>query len=96
MANSKKPHLRQCVGCREMHEKNEMIRILRTTEGEILIDRTGKKNGRGAYLCKDPVCLALALKNRGLEKSFRQKIPPETVETLKREIEFAAQHDGEE
>ncbi len=96
MANSKKPHLRLCVGCRQRKEKKDMIRILRTTEGEITVDWTGKKNGRGAYLCKDPECLNKALKNRGLERSFQQKIPAETVERLKKEVEFAAQSDREE
>ena len=49
--------MRQCTGCREMKSKKEMMRVLRTPEGEILLDTTGKKNGRGAYLCYDAACL---------------------------------------
>ncbi len=87
MATSKQPRLRQCVGCRQMRDKNEMIRILRTPEGTICLDSTGRMNGRGAYLCKDPDCLAQAEKNHGLERSFRMKIPKDTMEELRRQLE---------
>ncbi len=70
-----------------MKDKREMIRILRTPEGEIVLDSTGKKNGRGAYLCRSMDCLNLAVKNRGLERSLKVKIPEETYESLKKEIE---------
>ena len=57
--------MRQCIGCQEMKSKKEMMRILRTTENEIVLDTTGRKNGRGVYLCKNPECLRKAIKSRG-------------------------------
>ncbi len=86
MAANKKIPLRQCVGCREMKNKKEMIRVIRTSDGSFLLDSTGKKNGRGAYLCPNPDCLAKARKNRGLERSFGQAIPPEVYESLEKEM----------
>lgn len=83
---SKKIPLRQCVGCGEMKSKKEMIRVLKTEE-DIVLDITGKKNGRGAYLCKNAECLALAQKNKGLERSFKMAIPTEVYDTLKKEME---------
>lgn len=79
--------MRQCVGCQEMKSKKEMIRIIRTNEQEFLLDATGKKNGRGAYICPDVECLKKALKNKGLERSFKQAIPVEIYEELKKEME---------
>lgn len=79
--------MRQCVGCQEMKSKKEMIRIIRTNEQEFLLDATGKKNGRGAYICPSPDCLEKARKNRGLERSFKQTIPEEVYEALEREME---------
>ncbi len=70
-----------------MKSKKEMIRIIRTKEDEILLDTTGKKNGRGAYICPDPECLKKAVKNKGLERSFKQAVPAEVYETLKEEME---------
>lgn len=87
MAGTKKLPLRKCVGCQEMKNKKDMIRILRVDEGEFLLDETGKKNGRGAYLCPNAECLNLAIKNKGLERSFKQAIPKEVYETLKKEME---------
>ncbi len=84
---TKKLPLRKCTGCQEMKNKREMIRILRTTEGEIVLDRTGRKNGRGAYVCCSMECFEKAVKNRGLERSLKQKVPEETYENLKKEIE---------
>ena len=66
MKNKKIP-LRQCIGCREMKPKRDLLRILRTPEGELLLDDTGKKNGRGAYLCRDIQCFAKARKSKALE-----------------------------
>jgi len=86
MQTNKKAPMRMCVGCQQMREKRELIRVLRTSDGEFLVDHTGKKNGRGAYLCKDPECLKKAVQNHGLERSFRTSIPRETVETLMQEI----------
>ena len=84
---SKKIPLRQCVGCGEMKGKKEMMRVLKTTEGPIVLDVTGKKNGRGAYLCKQAECLKLARKNKGLERSFKMSIPDEVYDNLEKEFE---------
>lgn len=78
--------MRQCVGCQEMKNKKEMIRVIRTSDQEFLLDATGKKNGRGAYLCPDKECLRKAIKNKGLERSFRQAIPQEVYDTLEKEM----------
>ena len=87
MATNKKIPMRKCVGCQEMKSKKEMIRVIRTSEGEFLLDATGRKNGRGAYLCPNSDCLAKAVKNRGLERSFKQAIPKEVYEALEKEME---------
>lgn len=84
---SKKIPLRQCVGCGEMKGKKEMIRILKTAENEIVLDRTGKKNGRGAYLCNSGECLLKARKCKGLERSFKMSIPNEVYDNLQKEFE---------
>lgn len=70
-----------------MKSKKEMIRVIRTSEGEFLLDATGRKNGRGAYLCPNSDCLAKAVKNKGLEGSFKQAIPKEVYEALEKEME---------
>ena len=82
MGANKKVPMRKCVGCQEMKSKKEMIRVIRTSEGEFLLDATGRKNGRGAYLCPNGDCLAKAVKNKGLERSFKQAIPKEVYEAL--------------
>lgn len=87
MAANKKVPVRRCVGCQEMKNKKEMIRVIRTQEGEFSLDATGKKNGRGAYICPSGECLKKAVKSRGLERSFKQAIPPEVYEALEREME---------
>src|SRR5699024_2195095 len=84
---SKKIPVRRCVGCQEMKGKKEMIRVIRTPEGDFLLDATGKKNGRGAYLCPSRECLDKARKNKGLERSFKQAIPKEVYEALEKEME---------
>ena len=83
----KKIPLRQCIGCGEMKRKKEMIRVIKTAEGEILLDATGRKNGRGAYLCPSMECFKKAVKGRGLERSFKMAIPREVYETLEKEME---------
>ena len=70
-----------------MKSKQETIRVIRTSEGEFLLDATGRKNGRGAYLCPNSDCLAKAVKNKGLERSFKQAIPKEVYEALEKEME---------
>lgn len=79
--------MRQCIGCREMKNKKEMMRIIRTPEKEILLDITGRKNGRGAYLCRSMECLNNAMKNHGIERSLKTEIPQEVYENLKKEFE---------
>ena len=78
--------MRKCVGCQEMKSKKEMIRVIRTSENEFLLDATGKKNGRGAYICPIGDCLSKAIKSKGLERSFKQAIPKEVYETLEKEM----------
>ncbi len=83
---AKKVPLRQCVGCGEMKDKRKMVRILRTTDGAVCLDATGKKNGRGAYICTQRECLQKARRNKGLERSFKMSIPEEVYETLDKEF----------
>ena len=82
---AKKIPMRQCVGCGEMKSKKEMMRVLKTPEDEIVLDVTGNKNGRGAYLCKQKECLINARKNKGLERSFKMSIPNEVYDSLEKE-----------
>ena len=88
MSANKKIPMRKCVGCQEMKSKKEMIRVIRTSEGEFLLDATGKKNGRVAYICPSKNCLEKAVKNKGLERSFKQSIPREVYEALEKEMEI--------
>lgn len=83
---NKKIPMRQCVGCMEMKQKNTMMRVLKTPEDTIVLDVTGKQNGRGAYLCKCIECLKKARKNRGLERSFKMSLSSEIYEGLEREF----------
>lgn len=83
---AKKLPLRMCTGCGEMKTKKEMIRVLKTPEDEIVIDSTGKKNGRGAYICAKLTCLQRAIKTKGLDRSLKVSIPKELVETLEKEM----------
>lgn len=85
--STKKLPLRQCIGCGEMKNKKEMIRILKTSEDEILLDATGRKNGRGAYICPSLECFKKAVKSKGLERSFKMTIPKEVYEALEKEME---------
>ncbi len=84
---AKKIPLRQCVGCGEMKAKKEMMRVIKTPEGDIVLDVTGKKNGRGAYLCQQEECLQKAMKNKGLERSFKMSIDQAIYEKLQKEYE---------
>ena len=70
-----------------MKSKKEMIRVLKTSENTFELDATGKKNGRGAYVCCSKECLEKAIKNKGLERSFKQAIPSEVYEALKKEMD---------
>ena len=84
---SKKVPLRQCVGCGQMKSKKEMMRVIKTAEGDIVLDVTGRKNGRGAYLCKQEECLKMAMKNKGLERSFKMSIDQSVYESLQMEYD---------
>ena len=83
---NKKTPMRKCVGCGEMKSKREMMRVLKTSDDEFVLDATGKQNGRGAYLCVSKECLAKAVKSKGLERSFKQSIPKEVYEKLEKEM----------
>ena len=89
MANKKIP-MRQCVGCGEMKAKKELIRVIKTEE-EVLLDTTGRKNGRGAYICANPECLKKARKSKGLERSLKASIPDEVYENLENEMSTLAE-----
>ncbi len=84
---AKKAPVRQCVGCGEMKNKKDMMRVLKTPEDEIVLDVTGKKNGRGAYLCMQGECLKKARRNKGLERSFKMSIPNDVYDSLEKEFE---------
>lgn len=88
----KKIPMRQCLGCREMRPKRELIRVVRSPEGEMALDFNGKANGRGAYVCPNPDCLKKAEKSKALERAFSAPVPKEIYEKLRTEME--ARHDG--
>lgn len=78
--------LRKCIGCNEMKPKKELVRVVKNKEEEIFLDLTGKKAGRGAYICNNPACLQAARKNRGLERAFSCKIPAEVYDAMEKEL----------
>lgn len=79
---TRKVPLRKCVACQEMMPKKELIRVVRTPEGEVLIDLTGKKSGRGAYLCGKLSCFKLGHKSRALDRALKHQVQPEIYEQL--------------
>ena len=85
MVNKKIP-LRKCVGCQEEKSKKDLIRVIKTPENEVLLDSTGRKNGRGAYICPNMECLLKAIKSKGLERSLKTSIPDEILDSLKKEM----------
>ncbi len=85
MANKRIP-TRICIGCQESRPKKELMRIVKTPEGEILPDVTGRTNGRGAYICRDVECLRKARMSKGLERSLKAPIAPEVYECLEKEM----------
>lgn len=85
---AKKIPMRMCVSCREMRPKKELVRVVRNPEGTVLLDSTGRANGRGAYLCRKSACLEKAIKSRALERALEAKIETQTYETLR--AQFAA------
>ena len=86
---AKKIPMRMCVGCREMKPKKELLRVVRSPEGEVSIDPGGKKSGRGAYVCPEDACLNRAVKQRQLERALERAISPEVFEQLRRQIQFS-------
>lgn len=82
----KKVPLRKCTGCNELKNKKEMLRVIKTPEDEIILDATGKKNGRGAYICNSYPCFEKARKTKALERSLKTAIPKEIYEMLEKEL----------
>ncbi len=89
---TKKVPMRTCIGCGESKEKQELIRVIKTPEGEIKLDLTGRANGRGAYLCNKKECLQKAYKRKALHRSFQTEIPKEIYEAL--EMQLAGEDPG--
>ena len=87
MAQVKKIPQRKCVGCQEMKNKKELLRVLRTEDGTVVLDTTGRKNGRGAYLCYSEECFEKAVKSKSLERPKNTAISGETYADLKKEID---------
>ncbi len=83
---AKKIPMRKCLGCGEMKEKKQLVRVVRSKEMTFSIDLTGKQNGRGAYICHDVECFNKAAKSKGLERAFSSKIPEEVYDALREEI----------
>ena len=82
----KKIPLRKCTGCGEMKPKKELVRVVKTPEDEVLIDLTGRLNGRGAYICPDEKCLKIARKSKRIERSFQMQIPDEVYDKMEEEL----------
>ena len=82
----KKIPQRQCMGCRERKAKRELIRVVRSPEGEVSLDFGGKKNGRGAYICPNPECLKKAIRSKALDRSLEVTIPEEVYQRLEKEM----------
>ncbi len=83
----KKVPMRKCTGCQEMKNKKELIRVVKSDAGEFSLDFTGKKSGRGAYICRSMECFEKACKNKGLERSFKTAVPKEVYDELKKQLE---------
>ena len=90
----KKIPMRQCLGCREMKPKKELIRVVRSPEGELSLDFRGKKPGRGAYLCPDPACLARAKKSRAIGRALSAQVGPAVWEALEAQMKAGDGGDG--
>lgn len=86
MSTIKKIPMRKCTGCGEMKPKNQLVRVLKTTEGDVVLDLTGKKNGRGAYVCKSDECLKKARKTKAIERSLQISISETVYDQLSKEL----------
>lgn len=84
---TRKIPLRKCTGCNEMKPKRELVRVVRSPQGEVSLDLTGKKPGRGAYICKDKQCLKLARKAKRIERALDCQISPELYDIMEEEID---------
>jgi predicted RNA-binding protein YlxR (DUF448 family) len=82
----KKIPLRKCTGCGEMKPKKELVRVVKTPDGQVMIDLTGRLNGRGAYICPNAGCLKIARKSRRIERSFEMQIPDEVYNKMEEEL----------
>lgn len=91
MELTKKIPMRRCLGCMQSFPKKELIRVVRTPEGEVLLDLTGKKSGRGAYLCKDKACLKKAIKAKRLQSNLEVQISEDLIQSLTKELETIEQ-----
>lgn len=78
--------VRQCIGCREMKPKTELVRIIRTPEGDVCLDKTGKMNGRGAYICQDISCFEKAVKSKGIDRALKLSVPQDVIDAISREL----------
>jgi predicted RNA-binding protein YlxR (DUF448 family) len=87
MVRMRKIPQRMCIGCREMRNKKDLIRIVRTPDGEIELDSRGKRAGRGAYLCADLQCFKKAIKSKGLDKALDRTIPDDIVISIEKQIQ---------
>ena len=86
MLKQRKVPMRKCTGCQAMKSKKELVRIVRDPEGQVSLDRTGKKSGLGAYICDQKECLEKALRNKGIERSLEVILSQELIETLREEF----------
>lgn len=87
MQKQKKVPQRKCIACQERDAKKGLIRIVKTKEGQIFLDPTGKVNGRGAYICKDVECLKKAIKSKALNRAFKMEVPSDVYDNLLKELE---------
>lgn len=91
MIRTKKIPQRKCVGCNEMKDKKSLLRIVRSPEGEISLDLTGKKNGRGAYVCPDKACITKAVKEKRLERALEKPVSDEVYKKLLEDFDHGQQ-----
>ncbi len=86
MTKVRKVPMRQCLGCREMKPKKDLVRLVRSPEGELSLDRTGRKPGRGAYICNEPGCLEKAVAAKAVEKALGVSVTPDLEDALRKEL----------
>ena len=84
---AKKVPMRRCLGCMESFPKKELVRVVRTPENQVIMDLTGKKSGRGAYVCRDKACLKKAIKSKRIQSNLEVEISPELIEALSKELD---------